>query len=231
MSNFEMLENWKQKVLKLNQSTHEVVNKDLCFGYYTIDGRLNSESEILIVGYNPGKSGNDIKYDCFETCEKDGNPMSYLELGGGYRYHLAEKTTKIFSKAKLNPEQIISMYKNNCTKLNLYHLISEDGKTLENCFDSTKSWHSYRDEMHKRMFEIIDIMQPKLVLVEGKTTWEKLIIKGYGTYNRSWSDRYHFGYHFYKSTEFVGYNRNQNTDECANIISEIIIERKLKITE
>jgi hypothetical protein len=229
MNNIQKLENWKERVLKFNKETYDKVNKELCSGFYTVDGKMNNEAKILIIGYNPGKSGNNITYECFETFENDGNPMSYLELGQGYRYHLAEKTTNVFSKANLKTEQIISIYENNCTKLNLYHLISKDGKGLEDSFDSLNNWHFYRDEMHKFMFEIVDIIKPKLVLIEGKSTWKKLIIDGYETYNRSWNDRFHFGYHFHGKTEFVGYNRNQNTDECANIISEIFQEKMIEI--
>jgi len=221
----EKIQKWKEKVFELNKKTFNKSDKNLCDGFYSIDGELNPNADIIIIGFNPGKPGNNRKYEHFETIDLDKLPMSYLELNQGYRYHLAEKTTNVFKKAGI--QNIEKHYENNCIKTNLYHLISENGDSLKRSL-LLKEWEIYRDKMHNYIYDLIDVIQPKLVLIEGKITWEKLIIDTYETYNRSWNNRYHFGYFYHKETEFVGYNRNQNTDDAAIIVGEIFNQRITK---
>ena len=232
LKELQTLEKWKNKVEALNAYTfnNSISNSQDCLGYYSIDGKLNEKTEILIIGYNPGLPGGDNnskKIEVFETfnSEKD-YVISYLEcLKEDYRYHLAEKTTGIFRKAELNDEEIEDLYSNKTTKTNLYHLISKDLNSLKTLFKDQESWGNYRDKMHLLMYEFIKTIQPKLVLIEGKTTWSKFIIDTYETWNRTWNESNHFGYFFDGETEFVGYHRNQSTDEAAKVVKEILDQR------
>lgn len=226
----ERLLKWKEEIYELNKNTfYNSVVKE-CLGFYSIDGKIIDNPELLILGYNPGNPGNKstekvTKFETFENLEKDYN-ISYLEcLKEDYRYHLAEKTTNIFRKAGLADEIIEALYTHKTVKTNLYHLISKDSNALPALFQTRQEWKSYRDKMHHFMYELIILLNPKLVLIEGITTWQKFIINTYDTWNRTWNERNHFGYYFKDDIEFVGYNRNQNTIEAAKLVGQIIEQR------
>lgn len=227
-----LVKEWVKKVMNYHTEMYETLEsnseaRNMFYGIYSIDGKLKEGAEVIVVGYNPGKSGNDKWIKQVEV--ESGNYISYLDkFQDNYRYHLAEKNISILRKAGLESSEIEKLYSENFIKTNLYHIITADKSSLDICLSKIGRKSNYKVDSCNFTIDLIKIIQPKLVIVEGKSTWEDLVVKGYDTFNRSWNSKYDFGYHFEGETEFVGFNRNTNTDAAAQIIGEILHERKIR---
>lgn len=195
------LEKWKKEVLEYNQELNDQLKnneiaKDLYYGFDVIDGKLIDSPEVLIIGINPGQGSGDRHH----TVIMESDRLSYLDVFNDvddwYRYHLAEKTLRLFSMADWSDERIIDLLENKAVKTNFYHIITNnaDGikKTL-NCLGN-KMYGEYFKKSAYFSIGLIRLFKPKLVILEGKKVFDNILGECYERYDL-WNE-HKFAYHY-----------------------------------
>lgn len=217
-----MIENlamWKEGVYEFNtrliKSLEEKSNyKDLYFGFEIFDGKPITNPEILFIGINPGRGNGDSGKKIIET-----DQISYLDIyNDDYRddypntYHLAEKTIKFFKLINWSDEKIKSIFKEKVVKTNFFHLATENINDLKKVFDDIQYSNEYFKKSAYFSIQLINILKPKVVILEGKTVFNNIVEQCYE--QKVWTSN-DFGYLYDKvnNTHIIGYKRSSFTNE------------------
>lgn len=221
------IEEWKKEVTEYLETINIQLqksedSKNLYYGFEVIDGQLKMNPEILFIGINPGYGDKTRHYKIkIETDE-----ISYLDhFEGNYPYPLAREIVRIFELMDINENKIVTKFKNDCVKTNLFHIMTYEEKDIKKCFKNSKLNHS--DYWNKSVFyclELIKLIKPRIVIFEGKSVYNEIIENIYEIEN-SWDEQLMYGYYFSEidNIHFLGCQRNRS-----NILSKEIIAEKLK---
>jgi hypothetical protein len=224
---------WKNSVKEYNLTLCNSLNKssnfkELYYGFEVIDGKLIENPDILFVGINPGKGNGERGKDVFET-----EQISYLDVfDENYKsdypksYHLAEKTIKLFRLMGWDDLKINEFLLKKVTKTNFYYLITENIKDLETVINDINYGRLYHKKSADFLIQLMDIIKPKIVIFEGKKSFENLVKV---CYEKDVWNKNNFGY-FYdvdKAIHLIGYSRsrnytNQNRYEFVKKLIEIL---------
>ncbi len=236
MKEIKSIEEWKKQVNEyLNSLNHELQKdekaKELYYGFDVIDGMLIKNPLILFVGINPGK-GNGERH--FEV-KMESNRISYLdvfntEVEDKYDYPLAKNTIKLLIGAGYAEDEIIKLLTKSCVKTNLYHVITDKEDDIKNIFGSISSINikDYYDISSMFCVELIKLINPKIVIFEGKSAYNQIVVECYEEVN-SWDENLGFG-HFYDQSldlHLIGYARTYSNinsiDNVASKLKEVLI--------
>ncbi len=209
------IEEWKKEVTEYLETINIQLqksedSKNLYYGFEVIDGQLKMNPEILFIGINPGKGGNDNGEKNYEII-LESERISYLDdFDGNYHYQLARETVNVFKLVGLNEDEIISKLENNCVKTNFFHIVTQKDNHIEECLNKN-SETNHIDYWHKSAYfniQLIRIIKPKIVIFEGKKPYD-YIIKGCYEIKNSWNSTLGFGYYYSESENihFIGYKR------------------------
>jgi len=225
------IQEWKTRVITYNEQLNEqlqknIVAKDLYYGFEVIDGKIIENPEILFIGINPGV-GNGKRH---HTVKFDSERISYLDIyNDDYRvdyekgYHLAEKVIKFFKLLNWSDEKIIDLLENKAVRTNFYHIATDDGKEINKTVNYIKSGfhHSYFKKSAEFTIQLIDIIKPKLVILEGKKVFDNIIVECCGENNLWKEDK--FGDYFDKklNTHFIGYDRKFSNENRAVFLNRL----------
>lgn len=222
---------WKKEVENYNSNFKQELDnrsnfKEMYYGFEVMDGKLIDNPEILFIGINPGKGNGEYDRDVFET-----NQISYLDkYDEDYRvdyentYHLAEKTVRFFEKMEWEDSQIIDFFSNKVVKTNFYHLATENKSDLEIILRDLKIKDDYFNKSALFSIQLINVLKPKVVILEGKSVFEFIVKECYS--KNAWTDK-EFGYHFDEANQshILGYNRNisnENRDYFVEKLKEVL---------
>lgn len=129
------------------------------FGCKIFYSNLSEQTDILIIGINPGTGDDNTDKD---VCLMDDFQYFYLENNS-----LAKDTLEVFDKAgyldklkKLNAE-------NKIVKTNMYYILTKNTIKLDNYINLFGQ--SFRDKHIDWTNRIINLYKPKLIIYEGKT--------------------------------------------------------------
>lgn len=225
------LKEWKTNVIAYNEQLNEELQKkdkakELYYGFEVIDGKLIENPEILFIGINPGRGDENEDYKIsFET-----ERISYLDVfNEDYRddypntYHLAEKMIRFFKLMEWPDEQIIDLLTNKAVKTNFYHIATDNKSdiiTALNVLDKDLK-HSYFKQSAAFTMQLIDIIKPKLVILEGKTVYDAIIVECCEQHNL-WNEN-KFGAYFDKklNTQFIGFDRTFSIENRAVFVDKL----------
>ena len=227
---YKDLKEWETKVkahnVKLEKRLKEHSNyKDLFYGFNVIDGKLIAKPEILIIGINPGSGDKIYGKNDFET-----ERLSYLDVfNDDYRddypntYHLAEKTIKIFRAVGWSEEKIKEAFKNKVLKTNFYHLITAKGDDINTITTDISYKSDYDHQSAEFAIQLINLTQPKLLLLEGKRAFDAIVKE---CYEENVWNKDNFGYLYDKpnNTHIFGYARSGFTNENHAVFVEKLKE-------
>lgn len=231
------IEEWKKDVFKYNSSLNQKLQsnikaKKIYYGFDIVDGKLFENPEILFIGINPGRGKEKRHY----SVKLETDYLSYLDVyDKNYRgdypntYHLAEKIIKFFRLMNWSNERIIDLLANKAVKTNFYHIATDNkydiNKTL-NLVDKDLRHTYFKNSAHFTM-SLIDILKPKLVILEGKTVFDAIIVECCGQRNL-WNEN-KFGVYFDAklNTQFIGFDRtfsNSNRQQFVSKLKELLGE-------
>jgi hypothetical protein len=230
-----MIENiteWKNQVQEYNNHLNQILKKDsnfkdLYFGFEVFDGKPKINPEILFLGINPGRGNGKFERDTFQT-----DQISYLDIyNEDYRddypntYHLAEKTIKFFRLIGWDEQKIKSVFENGVVKSNFYHLATENSAHLKKVLSDINHSKNYFEKSAEFSIQLINILKPKTVILEGKSIFENIVEQCYD--KKVWNEN-GFGYYFDEknNTNIIGYSRrnftNENRTHFTNKLKEIL---------
>lgn len=227
------IQDWKTKVIAYNEQLNEQLKnnkdaKDQYYGFEVIDGKIIENPEILFIGINPGIGNGKRHY----AVKFDSERISYLDkYNKDYRvdypktYHLAEKTIKIFKLMEMDwsDEKIIDLLENKAVKTNFYHIATDNGNEINKTVNHIKNGfhHSYFNKSAEFTMELIEIIKPKLVILEGKKVFDNIIVQCCGQNNLWRTDK--FGDYFDKklNTHFIGYDRTFSNENRAVFVERL----------
>lgn len=121
------------------------------------------QSEILFIGINPGAG----YYNYKEKLVKRFSPLTTFEYVG-QKYYLATQTKKIFKQIGL--EKIFS----KSVKINHFPFATKDVSDLNKLLEKYDTEHKLYYLSRQFVIETIKIVNPKLIICEGKTAFDRL---------------------------------------------------------
>jgi len=231
MNEIKTIEEWKKQVNEyLNSLNHELQKDEkaieLYYGFEVIDGVLIENPDILFIGINPGAGDKNRNFEIKMETER----ISYLdifntEVEDKYRYPLATNTVKMLEGAGFSEVEIIKLLTERCVKTNLYHIATNNEGDIDNVFKSNPTVKAidYRNRSSKFCVDLIKIIKPKIVVFEGKSAYNQIIVECYG-HSNTWNEQQGFGFLFDHQTkiEYIGYSRTfSNINNCENVSQKI----------
>ena len=213
------IQEWKKEVEDYNSALKVKLDKDsnfkeLYYGFEVIDGKLTNNPDILFIGINPGAGSGEHGKNIFETSH-----ISYLDkYDENYQvdypntYHLAEKTIRFFEKAGWSEDKIRKVFSERVVKTNFYHLATSNITDLNTVLRDLEFKDQYFKDSARFTIQLINILKPKVVILEGKTVFDFIIEQCYE--KNVWTDK-DFGYHFDEPNQshILGYNRNMSNED------------------
>jgi hypothetical protein len=210
------LSDWKKQVKEYNIKLNDILNKNsthknLYFGFEVFDGKPINNPDILFIGINPGRGNGQFSRDTFETKQ-----ISYLDIyNEDYRndypntYHLAEKTIKFFKLVGWDETKIKSVFRKRVVKTNFFHLATENIADLKKIIIDIDYSDKYFKKSAEFSIQLINILKPKIVILEGKSVFNNIIKQ---CYEKDVWNNDDFGYFFDKenNTHIIGYSRGRN---------------------
>ncbi len=182
----ENLTKWKKEVYEFNTQLVKLLNeksnhKDLYFGFEIFDGKPITNPEILFIGINPGRGNEESDKNLIET-----DQISYLDIyNDDYRddypntYHLAEKTIKFFRLINWGDEKIKSVFEKKVLKTNFFNLATENINDLKTVINDIEFWDEYFKKSAYFSVQLINLLKPKVVILEGKTVFNNIVEQCY----------------------------------------------------
>jgi len=229
----ENLIDWKKQVKEYNFELNNLLtknsnHKNLYFGFEVFDGKPINNPDILFIGINPGRGNGQFSRDTFET-----EQISYLDIyDENYRddypntYHLAEKTIKFFKLVGWDESKIKSIFRKQVIKTNFFHLATENIADLKKVINDINYNNQYFKKSAEFSIQLINILKPKIVILEGKSVFENIVEQCYE--KQVWNIE-GFGYFFDEenNTHIVGYSRgrdfsNDKRTHFTNKLKEIL---------
>lgn len=120
-------------------------------------------AEIMIYGINPGQ--NEGKNN--ETFIL--NPSDVFEyVAHNPNYTLANQTKEIFKLSNL-----YNVFEKQTIKTNFYPIITKNQSSIKYCLNKTgkNNFKNFEIELKAMQLELIDLINPKIILCEGKSTF------------------------------------------------------------
>ena len=158
--------------------------------------------------------------------------ISYLDIyNDDYRddypntYHLAEKTIKFFRLINWGDEKIKSVFEKKVLKTNFFNLATENINDLKTVINDIEFWDEYFKKSAYFSVQLINLLKPKVVILEGKTVFNNIVEQCYQ--KKVWSVN-DFGYLYddINNTHIIGYKRsgfsNENRVHFTNKLKEIL---------
>jgi len=232
MKNTKLIE-WKEKVKQHNiELTDKLKNnseiKDLHYGFEVFDGKLIDNPRILFIGINPGRGNGEYGKDTFET-----EQISYLDIfDENYRddypnkYHLAEKIINFFRLIGWDDTKIQKVLSKEAVKTNFYHLATENIADLNRVLSNINYSKKYFRKSAEFSIQLINLLKPKVVILEGKSVFEFIVGQCYE--KNGWSDN-NYGYYFDEknNSHIIGFSRarnftNENRSHFVKKLKEIL---------
>lgn len=168
------------------------------------------ESDILFIGINPGAGF--FNYE--GKIVKRFSPLKHFEYIG-QKYYLATQTKKVFKDMKMDEPFI------KATKINHFPFATKDKIALDKLLEKYDKEHKMYYLSKEFVKETIEIVKPKLIICEGKSSFDRL--KDILKIN---SVEYKDDTYVLKTEDFVaiGYRRNlshiKNKDEFKSKIKQ-----------
>ncbi len=222
---------WKHQVLdylnKLDQDLQKNEHaKDLYFGFDVIDGQLRPNPDILFIGINPGSSDKKNK----SGVRMETPRISYLdiyntEVEDKYSYPLATNIVNMLKLAGMSEDEIIKLLDERSVKTNLFHIATVGENEIKQALNlsSISNYQKYFQFSTKYCVDLIKIINPKIVIFEGKSTYENIIEVCYGHKN-TWNNDLDYGYFFDKLTGvyYIGFSRTySNINQIESVASKL----------
>ncbi len=227
------LTDWKTQVYDYNTELIKLLDEKtnlnyLYFGFEIFDGKAIEAPEILFLGINPGRGNGNAEKKILET-----DQISYLDIFDeveNYRrdypntYHLAEKTIKFFRMLNWGEEKILDVFQKKVVKTNFFHLATANMNDLKSVISSVGYWDTYFSRSAYFAIQLINILKPKVVILEGKSVFDYIVTECYQ--KKVWNDN-NYGYLFdgVNNTHIIGYKRsgftNKNAESFTNKLKEI----------
>ena len=154
------------------------------------------ESDILFIGINPGAGF--FNYE--GKIVKRFSPLNHFEYFG-QKYYLATQTKKVFKDMKMDKPFI------KATKINHFPFATKDKIALDKLLEKYDKEHKMYYLSKEFVKETIKIVKPKLIICEGKSSFDRL--KNILEIN---SVEYKDDTYVLKTEDFVaiGYRRNRS---------------------
>jgi hypothetical protein len=176
--NTEDYTSWEQKVsdylhqLKSELDKNETA-KSLYNGFYVWDSKFIERPKIMFIGINPG-DGDPNNNGGIVTSPR--TMMSYNEFldGENPTYTLARETVDIFKDLGYTEPEIHELFENETVKTNLYFIITSKQSKIQNCLGAIGKHEEFEIFSKNRIKELIEIINPKYVICEGKRVMEQL---------------------------------------------------------
>ena len=137
--------------------------------------------KILFIGINPGRGNEESDKNLIET-----DQISYLDIyNDDYRddypntYHLAEKTIKFFRLINWGDEKIKSVFEKKVLKTNFFNLATENINDLKTVINDIEFWDEYFKKSAYFSVQLINLLKPKVVILEGKTVFNNIVEQCY----------------------------------------------------
>ena len=131
--------------------------------------------EILFVGINPGNGNPTNGPDKFDVIPR--KTFVYTELWhGNTNFDLARETVQAFKNAGFDREVLEPFFNQHCMKTNFHHVITAKEGELRPLLTKLKYGRSakYSRECGRWMQELVNLIQPKVIICEGKGTYNKM---------------------------------------------------------
>lgn len=206
------LKDWKKNVIEYNESLNKQLQKNdaakqLYYGFEIIDGKIIQKPDILFVGINPGKGDGETHYEIKFSTEK----TSYVHpFDKEYVYPLAEFAIQIIRELGINDDkQIMDYLLTKCVKTNLFHIVTKGDKQIIPALETIKSFKSYWKESVTFITQLIKIIEPKIIIFEGKGVFIDIVENTWGK-NVSWDNNTNIAHSFIEdlNVHCIGYKRN-----------------------
>lgn len=157
----KMYEIYNQKIIENN------VAKDKFHGFKVWYSPIILNPKILIIGINPGigEQTQDKKINFKESLE-------FEYLADIPKYILTTEIKKVFREAGL-----YEVLEKQTVKTNYYHIISKKQSDIKSGLESidTNLYRQYEKDTKEIMVELISIVQPKYIVCEGKSIYDRMI--------------------------------------------------------
>jgi hypothetical protein len=169
---------WERKVsdylhqLKSELDENETA-RSLYNGFYVWDSKFIERPKIMFIGINPG-NGNPNNDGSIVTAPLA--MMSYNEFldGENPTYTLARETVDIFKELGYSEQEIHELFENETVKTNFYFIITSNQSMINNCLGAIGKQDEFDMFSRNRIKELMDIINPKYVICEGKSVFQKL---------------------------------------------------------
>ncbi len=138
---------------------------------------------------------------------------------------MAEKTIKFFQLIDWSDEKIKNVFKNKVIKTNFYNLATENINDLNKVIDDIQFSSEYFKKSVYFSVQLINILKPKIVILEGKTVFDNIVEQCYQ--KKVWSVN-DFGYLYddVNKTHIIGYKRsgfsNENRAHFTKKLKEVL---------
>lgn len=209
------INDWSTQVKEFNTQLLQQLNiqsnyKDHFYGFEVFDGPIIHNPKILFIGINPGKGNGEMR-NVFST-----NQLSYLDIyDENYRddypntYHLAEKTVRFFKLMGWDDTKIQDTLRKRSIKTNFYHLATENLSDLKLVINDIDFGKEYFNKSAAFSIQLINIVKPKIVILEGKSVFDYIVGECYG--KNVWnSNQYGYFFDTQNNTHLLGYSRGRN---------------------
>ena len=215
----ENLNQWKSEIenylseLKTQIESNEELKK-LCYGFSVIDGKIHNNPEIMFIGINSGKGNRESNLEInIETDE-----CSYLD--DYYNYPLRDQNIDLLKLIGYPENEIKEKLQDNFVKTNLFYV-------------DTVSENDLKKFKNKDFFEkscyftlgLIKLLQPKVVLFEGKSVYNNIIEDCYEK-SGTWDEENGIAHFFDEelNVDYFGFKRSpiNNLSYNQNILAEKI---------
>lgn len=208
-------------------------SKALYGGFYIWDSKCVKNPEIMFIGINPG-NGNPANNGQIITDES--HQFSYMEYldGENNTYTLARETIQAFEMAGYNTQEIRNLLNEKSIKTNFYYLITTNQPDIKKCLNGVNDYtfSDFWKQSYKWTLELIDIMNPKVVICEGKSVFDEIKENDIYT-DLKWSND--CGYLIRPNGQIIiGYNRVfsniKNKEEFSNLIARFVKKESVQST-
>lgn len=204
----------------VNQITNDESLKKILEKHYKgtqiLFSPLYNKPNIMLIGINPGAGYNKNE----DKNVKRFNPMKFMEyVGGGYM--LARQTRKLFELSGLTISDLKNSVKTNC-----FFIATTNAKELDALLKNLEKYN-IRTKSQKWINSLIEIVEPKLIICEGKKAFKELIKDE----NFQFTSKKGPYFTTLNSIPVIGYDRKfsviKEKQQVAKLINEKLKEKEL----
>jgi hypothetical protein len=175
-------------------------------GIQVLFSPLIFKPKFLFIGINPGVG----YFKFYGKNVKRFEPLQHFEYLH-YNYQLASETKKVFNKAKLSNELAESV------KTNCYFFSTATEKQLHGFLSHLKYDYNIYKKSRRWLKELVDIIQPQIIICEGKGAFDELIGNKEGVKDINGNF-----YSIYNNIPVIGYRRRLSYIINKNSLADLI---------